>query len=149
MPAVGRPLKFKSVEELETKINEYFNKCDKNTKQFVTKDGELIEVPDPIPYTISGLAYHLDTSRRTLIDYEERDDEYSHTIRKAKDRCEAFAEESLWKPKIATGIMFNLQNNYGWRQKQELDANLSGGLDNTNVNVKMSKEEMLEYLKNK
>lgn len=143
MPAVGRPLKFQSVEELQKKINEYFERCDKNTKQFVTKDGELIEVPDPIPYTISGLAYHLDTSRRTLIDYEERDDEYSHTIRKAKDRCEAFAEESLWKPKIATGIIFNLQNNYGWKQKQEIDNNLSGSVE-TKVLIP---EEVLKSLK--
>jgi hypothetical protein len=121
--AGGRPLKFQSVEELQKKIDEYFESCDNRTRPYVTKDGDVIQVPDPRPYTISGLALALDTTRRTLLDYEQRDDEFSHTIRKAKARIESFVEESLWTPKIAAGVMFNLKNNFGWVDKQEVDQN--------------------------
>lgn len=114
----GRPLKFESVEELSERISEYFHQCDTNIKVMFTKDGEPIEVPDPKPYTISGLAYFLGTSRQTLLNYEEKE-EYFDTIRAAKARIEAFVEESLWTPKIASGVMFNLKNNFGWVDKNE------------------------------
>lgn len=123
MSSVGRPLKFKSVEELQEKIQAYFDYCDERVDVVPTKDGKLIEVPNPRPYTVSGLAYFLGTTRRTLIDYEQREDEFSHTIRAAKGKIEAFVEESLWTPKIASGVMFNLKNNFGWVEKTELEQN--------------------------
>lgn len=101
---MARPLKFQSVEELQRKIDEYFEMCDEQGK----------------PYTISGLAYFLGTNRQTLLNYEERD-EYFDTIKRAKARIEAFVEESLWQPKIATGVIFNLKNNFGWQDKQNLE----------------------------
>jgi hypothetical protein len=101
---MARPLKFQSVEELQQKIDEYFEMCDEKGK----------------PYTISGLAYYLDTNRQTLLNYEGRD-EFFDTITRAKARIEAFVEESLWQPKIATGVMFNLKNNFGWQDKQSLE----------------------------
>lgn len=123
--AAGRPLKFKSVEELQAKIDAYFAACDSHTSSYVLKTGEMIQIPDPKPYTITGLAIALDTTRETLLDYGERE-EFSDAIRKAKLKCQNCAEESLWKPKIATGVIFNLVNNYGWKNKTETDVT-SGG----------------------
>lgn len=99
---VGRPLKFGSVEELQRKIETYFAECDKNNR----------------PYTISGLALALDTSRRVLLDYEDKD-EYCNTIKKAKLKCETYAEEQLFVGKNTAGVIFNMKNNYGWVDKQE------------------------------
>jgi DNA-packaging protein gp3 len=124
----GRPLKFKSVEELQRKIDEYFESCFEEVwektpegwKPVTDHNGNIIK-QQVKPFTITGLAHHLGTTRRTLLDYEQREDEFSHTIRKAKTRIEAYVEESLWKPKIATGVMFNLKNNFGWQDKQNLE----------------------------
>lgn len=121
---VGRPLKFVSVDELQRKIEEYFETCDNHTRPYVTKEGEIIQIPDPKPYTITGLALALDTTRQGLINYEQRD-EYYDTIRRAKLKIENYAEESLWQPKIATGVIFNLKNNFAWIEKQELDNNIA------------------------
>src|SRR3990167_2355681 len=63
--AGGRPLKFKTHEELEAKINEYFNKTPKEE------------------WTITGLALALDTSRKVLVEYEVRE-KFGNTIKKAK-----------------------------------------------------------------
>lgn len=101
---MARPLKFQNAEELQQKIDEYFEMCDEKGK----------------PYTISGLAYFLGTNRQTLLNYEERE-EFFDTITRAKAKIEAFVEESLWQPKIATGVMFNLKNNFGWQDKQALE----------------------------
>ena len=104
----GRPSKFKSVEELQEAIDKYFEECDERGK----------------PYTVSGLAYALDTTRRTLLDYEEKD-EYSHTIKKAKAKIESFNEELLYSKDVPTvGVIFNLKNNYNWKDKQEIEADV-------------------------
>jgi len=103
----GRPLKFKSVEELQRKIDEYFDYCDKNGK----------------PYTVTGLAVFLDTSRDILIAYEERD-EFSNAIKKAKQRIEAYAEEQLFTNRNTAGIIFNMVNNFGWKNRQDVSADI-------------------------
>lgn len=104
--SAGRPLKFKNVKELQTKIDEYFNLCDEKGK----------------PYTITGLALSLDTTRQGLMNYQERD-EFNDAIKKAKLRCENYAEEQLFVGKNTAGIIFNMKNNYGWVDKQEIDQN--------------------------
>lgn len=103
MPA-GRPLKYSSVEEMEEKIQEYFKK---------TPMEEL---------TITGLALALDTDRKTLINYENRD-EFFNTIKKAKTRIENSYELSLRK-NGRTGDIFALKN-FGWQDKQEIDNSVS------------------------
>lgn len=116
---VGRPKKFKTVEELEQAIEEYFDYCDENNK----------------PYTISGLAYALDTTRRTLLDYQEQD-EYSHTIKKAKAKIERFNEELLFSKDVPTvGVIFNLKNNYDWKDKQEIEADVNSDV---NISIELS-----------
>ena len=123
---VGRPLKFNSVEELEEKIEAYFIECD-------TKED---------PYTITGLALALDTTRRTLIDYENKD-EYSHTIKKAKQKCENYAEKYLFNGKNTAGVIFNMKNNYGWVDKSSQELTGADGKDlvtGINVNFVKSKD---------
>ncbi len=128
MADVGRPLKFASVEELQSKIGDYFDSCQ-------DEDGALVK-----PYTITGLALYLDTTRRTLLDYEKRDDEFSHTIKRAKLRIENFAEESLFTSKQTAGVIFNLINNYDWSNKQDVAVN--GSMHNTTQDIgSMTPEE--------
>lgn len=100
---VGRPLKFQSIEELESLIDEYFE----------TDEGK--NTP-----TVTGLALALDTTRKTLLDYCERDDELSYPIKKAKARVERKLEISLYGNNV-TGLIFNLKNNFGWRDRTETD----------------------------
>ena len=105
----GRPMKFKSPQEIEKLADEYFKMCDEKGK----------------PYTITGLAIALDTDRQTLINYEAKE-EYFDTIKKIKLIVENYAEEKLFNGSNTAGVIFNLKNNYGWVDKQELDANVNG-----------------------
>lgn len=100
----GRPLKYKTVDELEIAITNYFENCDRHHE----------------PYTITGLALALDIDRKTLINYEKRD-EFFHTIKKAKLRVENYLEKRLINDNSTTGIIFNLKNNFDWKDKQEIE----------------------------
>lgn len=138
----GRPLKFESVHELQNKIDEYFDSCFEEVWNYfdgvwtpvLERNGD-IKLNQIKPFTISGLAAYLGTNRQTLLNYESKE-EYFDTIRAAKVKIEAYAEESLWQPKIAQGVMFNLKNNFGWQDKQ--DINMSGDLD---INVTFSDDD--------
>lgn len=101
----GRPLKFKSNKELQARIDAYFESCKREEK----------------PYTVSGLAYFLDVDRKTLCNYGEKD-EFFHTIKKAKARIEAFNEESLYTNRNTAGVIFNLKNNFGWKDKNDINV---------------------------
>ena len=102
----GRPLKFKNEKELQRKIDAWLKVCKKEKR----------------PLTITGLALALGTGRNVLIDYENRE-EFSNTIKRAKLLCENYAEESLFLGKNVAGAIFNLKNNYGWKEKQEIEHN--------------------------
>lgn len=99
---VGRPLKFGTPEELQSKIDEYFSLCEVKEK----------------PVSITGLAIHLDTFRQTLCNYELKD-EFVDTIKKAKQKVENFYEERLTLPNVA-GVVFALKN-FDWSDKQEIN----------------------------
>jgi hypothetical protein len=111
--AGGRPPKWKNVEEVQKLIDAYFLS--------ITDDkGEYTEPP-----TITGLAIALGTTRNTLVDYEEKD-EFLRTIKEAKSRCEKWVEQNALMGKAnATFSIFNLKNNYGWRDKTESEVNLN------------------------
>ena len=126
--AMGRPRKYETVEELEEIIEEYFTECD----------------DDKRPYTVTGLALALGMSRRGLLDYCTRVDEngepFLHSIKNAKDRCEAKIEEGLLSGKYnATGAIFNLKNNYGWKDKQEQEITGANG-EKFELNINVIKE---------
>ena len=114
----GRPRKYERVEDMEEVINEYFKKCD---------SAEM-------PYTVSGLALALGMTRETLLRYEEKDI-FSDTIKRAKQKIEEYVETRLFVSGIATGVIFNLKNNFGWKDKTEVEQ--SGEMNNT-ITVKFS-----------
>jgi hypothetical protein len=153
MPA-GRPIKFKSVKELEDKIENYFASCFEEQwfdeivrdKLGVRKkvDGKwktepvkkLVQVK---PITITGLAVALETTRRTLLDYETMEqgsistkekEKYSHTIKKAKGFIENVLEEGMLAGKInPAAAIFNAKNNFGWKDKVEQEITGKDGKD--------------------
>lgn len=130
----GRPLAFKTVKALQDAIDEYFEYCDNRTRSVFVKDlGDNIEVSDPAPYTLSGLAYALGIDRKTLYNYS-KSDQFFPTVKRARERVEAQLDERVNdKNTFTPGIIFNLKNNFGWVDKTEVDQNMKG--DVTFVNT--------------
>lgn len=131
---VGRPLKFKTVEELDLAIQRYFDEQDPHVVKHMEASGfnergqtmwttrEIMT--EQRPYTMSGLARALGLSRQALLEYSQRE-KYGDSIQAAKDRCQEYAETQLFGP-YANGAKFNLINNYQgkyqpWADKHSVD----------------------------
>lgn len=69
--------------------------------------------------TITGLAAALDLTRQGLINYEGRE-EFFDTVRQAKIQVEEILEQGLYGN--VAGLMFNLKNNFGWKDKSETEV---------------------------
>ena len=101
---MARPKLYKTKEEIQKIIDEYFSLCDEKEK----------------PYTMSGLANALNMSRQSLINYS-KDEEFFDTIKKARAEVEQQLEENALMGKAnSTFTIFNLINNYGWRDTVEV-----------------------------
>ena len=139
MPA-GRPPKYETPEEMQRIIDLYFlatrvrQTGDTDMMIGLSDDDLLIinDVPDFSGPTISGLAYTLGMSTEALRNYEGKD-EFLATVKKAKQLVEAALEGRLYAG-APVGAIFNLKNNFGWKDKQEMEH--SGGF-----NVSMPKED--------
>jgi len=106
----GRPPKYKTIKELQEKIDGYF---------------ELIKNEEKAHPTLTGLALHLGfESRQSMYDYE-KNEMFSYTIKRARTFIENVYENHLLKPGCATGAIFALKN-FDWTDKQEFEH--SGGV---------------------
>lgn len=108
MKKVGRPRKIESPEDMQKAVDEYFSVCEERRK----------ENPLSAPPTVSGMCYFLGfEDRHALQEYAKRP-EFSATVKRAKLRLENILEEHLFGNSV-TGVIFNLKNNYGWKDKHE------------------------------
>lgn len=128
-------LKIKTKEELEIKIKNYFNNCDDEGR----------------PYTVSGLALFLGISRVTLNEYSKNEEKpFSYTVKAAKVKIESQLEEKLIglfgkddpKP-MCSGLIFNLKNNFGWKDESKVHNSFDGQPPTINVQLvpKTKKED--------
>lgn len=127
----GAPKKYTKKEEMKKKINDYFESCFKEDLKYNSdkgyyepkKDykGNIIKIQCK-PFTITGLANALGMTRETLLRYEENE-EFSDTVKKAKQKVEEYVEERLFDRDGVNGAKFNLVNNFSnWSDKQELNT---------------------------
>lgn len=102
---MARPLKFQSVEELELKIQGFFD---------LIKKGE--EEPSVI-----GLACHLDVHKQTLLNYQDKP-EFEPTIDRAKSLIEKMFTARALKGEIPPAIfIFVSKNHYEYKDTQDFN----------------------------
>ena len=130
----GRPLMYKTKEEIQEKIDEYFESCKGellyDAEGNVMTDKHGYPLRDGVrPLTITGLALALGfNSRQALLNYQGRK-EFNDTILRAKAKVEQYAEERLFDKDGANGAKFSLANNFeGWKEKQQIDADISSDM---------------------
>ena len=124
---MARPLRYKTVAELQAAIDTYFADCE--AKPVLDDDGDAItdKKGNPIiiskPPTITGLALALGfTTRQSLLNYQGRK-QFLDTIMRAKSRCEEYAEGRLYDRDGSKGAQFSLTHNFNWGiAKQEAEG---------------------------
>jgi len=120
----GRPPLYKTKEEMQLKIDEYFEICkgeylkDENDEIVLNKYGLPVRINDKAP-TVTGLALYLGfESRKSLLDYSGKQ-EFIYTILRAKARCEEYAESRLFDRDGARGAEFSLRCNFKWKESSD------------------------------
>lgn len=124
----GRPLMFGSIEELESKIDDYFDLTepkpvmteDDNGKEIAVSDKYGNAVMTQVAPTVAGLAYFLGYADRQSIYDLKGMEEFSCTIKRAILRIERFHEQNLSLRDKPVGDIFWMKN-HGWKDKQEVE----------------------------
>lgn len=107
----GRPRKFQDPVEFDRMIDEFFTDCEENDKK----------------PTIERLAVYMGCWKECLADYEEIK-EFSLSIKNAKKRCLDWLIAAGLEARNPAMHIFLAKNNYGYKDKHEVDNNLSGGV---------------------
>lgn len=123
---MARKPRYESVEQLEEKIEAYFESCkgellrDKDGRiVFNQKDGTPIWVGRRTP-TIPGLALALGfSSKQSLYDYKAKK-EFLDSISRAQTRVEQYTAERLFDRDSQRGAQFALE--YGFRYKRDAEG---------------------------
>lgn len=129
---MGMTPMYTSVEEIESKIEQYFEDCkgypltDNEGNQIFNKFGLPVFI-DVHPPTVTGLALALGfTSRQALLNYQAKL-EFVDTITRAKSMVEQYAEERLFDRDGSNGAQFSLRNNFkGWDADKKNDDSGDG-----------------------
>jgi len=111
----GRPLKFKTAEELQEAIDKYFLQED----EWAKKHAKSLPI-----YTMAGLGNAIGLSRQGILEYSTKED-FSDTIKSAKEKVELMVEKRLLNGESPSGHIFNLKNNFNWKdttQQQQVDG---------------------------
>lgn len=124
---MARPVKYKTAAQMQAVIDRYFDECALNSKYMTvlrSAGTEIERTPDDKRVTddefptVSGLALVLNMTRQGLLEYAGKD-AFSDTVKRAKLRIESFLEQRLYFPQ-PTGAIFNLKNNYGWKDSKDI-----------------------------
>jgi DNA-binding XRE family transcriptional regulator len=107
-PKVGRPPKYTNKEELQAKIDAYFEEC----------------ALEPSIPTIAGLAYAIGLDRQTVYNYAEKD-EFIDTIKTARDYVLNRIEKKLVNSTGNVGGSIFIAKNYGYKDEKTLQAKIS------------------------
>jgi len=131
---VGRPLKYKTADELQLAVDNYF------------EVDAMVMIGDAEMYapTMAGLALSLDVDRKTIVNYSNKE-EFFPTIKRARLKVEAYLEQRLYGNSV-TGVIFNLKNNFDWKDKQEVETkDTTNDVSDEELNAKIV--ELMEKLK--
>lgn len=133
----GRPMKYKSADALYEAIDGYFDsisytetlkkKLPSGEEVVLRSDGgrelKVLVYVTPPGITAMCLAIGIDPSTWENYSNPEIHPEFSDVTRWAKARIEAYLEEQVNTRDRPQGVIFNLENNYGWKHKREVDVN--------------------------
>lgn len=167
---MGRPKKY-TERTLRKAVEEYFDsitrevamteKVDTGQKDadghkifenvpVINKRGEQVKITEYlVPPTVGGLCEHLGIHRSTWAEYcdENAHPEFSDTTTRTRGRMREYLEQQLLIRKDVKGVIFSLQNNYGYTERREVDFGPQASRALTAAAVPMEeREEILREL---
>ena len=110
----GRPRVYTDPEVFAARVQAYFDSLEENNKR----------------PTFAGISYFLGFEDRESFTNYANLDGFSRTVKQARlliedDRWQSLIDKNAFTP----GLIFDLKNNHGWKDKTEQDINLSSHED--------------------
>lgn len=116
----------------------------------INKRGEQVKITEYlVPPTVGGLCEYLGIHRSTWAEYcdENAHPEFSDTTTRTRGRMREYLEQQLLTRKDVKGVIFSLQNNYGYTERREVDFGPQASRALTAAAVPMEeREEILREL---
>lgn len=117
-------------------------------EKILNDDGEEIMVRDYIvPPTTAGLCRYLGISHQTWADYSDKKQhpEFADSTTRARERMREYNENELLtrSGRDVKGIIFNLQNNFGYSEKREVELGRSAVKAVSTANMTMDDKKAL------
>jgi len=111
MAEMGRPRLYPDSKAFADKADAYF--------AFVEANGKMP--------TLSGICLFMGFSdKQSFSNYATYGDEFSLTVNKARLMIEDDRNQRLAKADFSPGIIFDLKNNHGWKDKTEQEVTVLG-----------------------
>lgn len=167
---MGRPRKY-TERTLKRAVEEYFDSITREVgltekvdtgrkdadghkifenKPVINKRGEQVKITEYlVPPTVGGLCEALKIHRSTWAEYcdEQLHPEFSDTTTRARGRMREYLEQQLLTRKDVKGVIFSLQNNYGYTERRELEFGPKASQSLSPASIPMSKRrELLKEL---
>jgi len=124
---MARPRKFRSPKALETKWEEYKNKCNNRvvlTHDFSSKNSEFVsaELRRSVTYTVEGFCVFLGISRQAFYDTYTEDERFLDIVTRIREECEIDAREKFELGVIPSQLAGLWMSKYGYTTKQDVIA---------------------------
>jgi len=131
----GRPRKYADPKTMSDRIDKYFNSISYQEKAkddagelLYDSDGELIyRTVFVSPPSVIGMCLFLGIDKDTLRTVYLSKEDFQASIKRAKSRIEQYLADSLNRTTQVAGIIFNLKNNFGWKDVQTIENTGPGG----------------------
>ena len=118
---------FETPEALLKAFKKYVANCEKKNK----------------PLTISGFCNYIDSYKNLVNEYSKKD-AFSGTIKKIYSLVENDLEERALTNSVNPSVaIFSLKNNFGWKDKQEVEQK-----QEINLNVKDLRNKIIDDIEN-
>jgi len=134
-----RPPFYKTPEEFQAKVEEYFDGGHRMKTVFIAKTGETMEVPD---IGIMDLTLYLGFADRSSFYKYEHKEGFRHTVKRARSFITREYESLLREN--PTAAIFALKN-FGWSDKQIIE-NTNKNVDVNDAAVDDKADKILEAL---
>ena len=134
MAIMGAPRKYKTAAALRKAVASYFNSISRTVTPanpdgtpMLNDDGEPIKIRRFVkPPSLASMCVHLGIVNQTWQNYSDHDlhPEFAEVTAQAKQMIEAYLSEEVTDAdrRNVNGIMFTLTNNYGWKNKSEVEV---------------------------
>jgi hypothetical protein len=117
---------FATPEELQAKVDAYFEMLRTNVKEVMSASGAIKAIADPLIPTVEDFASYLGfKTTNTLSHYEKAEgyEAFHDIIQTAKSKILGMKTIGLVNGKgSTTGIIFDLVNNHGYKNKSEVES---------------------------